>query len=358
MQLTVNRAALSEALDAVAPALPSRSIRPILQNVRLAAEKNLLRLTATDLDLSISTAIPAEVATPGTALVDGAHITTLLRRMRGDSATLALGTMLRIESTDGQFELIVADGTDFPSMADIPDGGHTAESEALAAALRSVRHATATNEAMYSLAGILFDADNGAVVATDTHRVVVARLDLGGKGKSIIPAKTCDIIAGLCDRAKSVRVVQTANLLHAACGDTRLCAHLIEGHFPRWNEVIPQTTAWPCRMRVERAELLRVVELARLSAGVLTRAVRITLGAQCEVSGESPEKGKGAAALDALEVKGACVITVNGDYLMQAAKAARGETLEIFIKDANSPIVIEVAGADGVEVISPVYPKN
>ena len=334
MQLTVNRSALAAALATVSPAIPSRGIRPILQNVRLSADGKLLRADATDLDLSISAALSADIGEPGSTLVPGAHLTTLIRRMRAESVTLTLGTTLRVESTDGRFELPVVAGDEagaFPALPEMPDGGEAIASAELSAALRAVRHATATNEAMYSLAGVLFDADEGAIVATDTHRVAVARVTIGGTGRSIIPAKSCDVMAGLCAQGDTARIVQTERLLHVACGDTRMATHLIEGNFPRWNEVIPATTGWPCAMRVDCAELLRAVELARMSAADMTRAVRITIGPHCEASSESPEHGKGAAAIEAVDVKGSGIVTVNGDYLAQAAISARGDTIEMFV---------------------------
>src|SRR5947199_8183939 len=81
MKFTITREQLQEGLGAVAAAIPAKTTLPVLANVLLEATKQGIRLSGTDLDIAVSTTVPAEVDTDGAVTLPAKKLVDIAREL-------------------------------------------------------------------------------------------------------------------------------------------------------------------------------------------------------------------------------------------------------------------------------------
>ena len=196
MKFTIERAALLRSLGHVQSVVERRNTIPILNNVLMKAGDGKLRLTATDMELSISETVEAETSTPGSVTAPAHIFYDIVRKLQD-------GAQIEVESADGDQQITVRAGRstfqlaclppdDFPVLGEdnLPNGFALA-ADAARGLIDHTRFAISTEETRYYLNGIYLHAaerDGTGVlraVATDGHRL--ARYDVA------LPAGAGDI---------------------------------------------------------------------------------------------------------------------------------------------------------------------
>ena len=81
MKLTITREQLQEGLVAVAASVPAKTTLPILSNILLEATKDGIRLSGTDLDISVSTTVPAQVDQEGAITLPARKLVEIVREL-------------------------------------------------------------------------------------------------------------------------------------------------------------------------------------------------------------------------------------------------------------------------------------
>src|SRR3569833_597546 len=188
MKINVERGAFLKALNHVQSVVERRNTIPILSNVLIEAGKGELKLTATDLDIEIVEALPADVLRSGSATAPAHMLYDIVRKLP-DGAQVQVellaseGGRLAVSAGSSRFELSCLPKEDFPQMAagTLPHRFRLAADD-LKRIISKTRFAISTEETRYYLNGIYLHAAKDAkppvmrAVATAGHRL--ARFDL------------------------------------------------------------------------------------------------------------------------------------------------------------------------------------
>jgi DNA polymerase-3 subunit beta len=98
VKIVVDQARLSQRLQAVCAVVPTKTTLSVLSNVLFSAEGNEVRLTATDLDLSMTTSLPAKVEEAGKACIPSKRILEIVRSLPALEVKLSVkGNAVRIQ---------------------------------------------------------------------------------------------------------------------------------------------------------------------------------------------------------------------------------------------------------------------
>src|SRR6058998_3212815 len=118
MKFTITREQLQEGLAAVAAAIPAKTTLPVLANVLVEATKQGLRLSGTDLDIAVSTAVPADVDTEGAATLPAKKLVDIARELPSGPVrfTAAGEARVGIECGRSKFKLLGLPREEFPSF--------------------------------------------------------------------------------------------------------------------------------------------------------------------------------------------------------------------------------------------------
>src|SRR6266581_1827730 len=248
MKFTITREQLQEGLSAVAAAVPAKTTLPVLANVLVEVTKQGLRLSGTDLDIAVTTTVPAEVDAEGAVTLPAKKLVDIARELPSGPVriTAAGESRVGIECGRSKFKLLGLPREEFPSFPAVKfDGAWKAAAGVVHKLVGHVAFAASTEESRPILNGVLWElrADRMRMVATNGHRL--ARMDIavsGGKETAdlIVPPKALEQIRRLFGAADVIEIARSENHLGFRSGETRVFTRLIEGPYPNYEQVIPR----------------------------------------------------------------------------------------------------------------------
>ncbi|MCC7427696.1 MAG: DNA polymerase III subunit beta [Alphaproteobacteria bacterium] len=371
MKFTVERAALLKALAHVQNVVERRNTIPILANVQIAVREGALTLAATDMDIAINEAVPAQASRNGATTAPAHTLYDIVRR-------LPEGAAIEFDFPGGDAQLSLRAGRfstslnclpvdDFPAMA---EGNLTHRFGLPANELRGLidrtRFAISTEETRYYLNGIyLHAAESGGVallraVATDGHRLARVELPLpdGAKGMPgvIVPRKTVNELRKLIEETSDpVEIALSDTKIKLAFGGVALTSKLIDGTFPDYERVIPKENDRVLRVP-NRAFSDAVGRVAAISSEK-TRAIKLSLSkGHLVLSASSPDQGQATEEVDDLSYDAQPLeIGFNHRYLLDVTDQVQGETVELRFADGAAPTTVQDAGdASALFVLMPM----
>jgi DNA polymerase III subunit beta len=369
MRVTVERSHLLKSLGHVHRVVERRNTIPILSNVLLRAEGSKLTMKATDLDLEVTEAVPAEIGQAGATSVP-AHILHDIVRKLPDGAEVSLdtgdGAQLALRSGRSNFALQILPETDFP---DLTAGDFAVRFSLPAAALKKLiertQFAISTEETRYYLNGIYLHAVKVGgksllrAVATDGHRLAQAQMEVPAGAEHmtgiIIPRKTVGEIQKLVEEPEAnVEIEVSDTKIRITIGPVVLTSKLIDGTFPDYVRVIPQGN--DKILKVDRGEFKDAVDRVSTISSERGRAVKLALSDGAMVlSVNNPDSGSATEELGVDYTADAIEIGFNSRYLLDVADQLETGTAEFRFADPGSPTLITDDGeTDALYVLMPM----
>ena len=357
MKINVERGAFLKALGHVQSVVERRNTIPILSNVLIEASKGRVKLTATDLDIEIVEAIPADVLRNGAATAPAHMLYDIVRKMPDGSqvqAELIAGDSGRLSVSAGsiRFELACLPREDFPQMTAgaLPHRFRLAAAE-LISLIEKTRFAISTEETRFYLNGIYLHAfkdgkhDCLRAVATDGHRLARYEMDTPEGGKDIpgviIPRKTVAELRRLLeDTEGAIEIGLSDTKVQFTFGGVELTSKLIDGSFPDYQRVIP--TSNDKVLTLDAKDFSQAVDRVSTISADKTRAVKLNLdGDRVTLSVVNPESGTATEELGANYTAEPIEIGFNARYLLDITGQIVGKDVRFLLADAGSPTLIE-----------------
>lgn len=359
MKLTIERAALLRSLGHVQSVVERRNTIPILANVLIDAADGKLRLTATDMDLTIVDEVEAEISDAGSTTAPAHTLYDIVRKLpEGSQVQLTTdgeSGRMALQSGRSEFSLSTLPREDFPAMGDVElPQSFSLQAKQLRDIIDRTRFAISTEETRYYLNGIYLHAtesDSTAVlraVATDGHRLARFELPLpdgaADMPSAIIPRKTVNEMRKLIDESDDpIRVSLSDTRIEFAFGATLLTSKLIDGTFPDYQRVIPvsndKTMEVDCRSFAEAVDRVSTISSEK------SRAVKLSVhSGSLTLSANSPENGSAVEELE-IDYGGQDLeIGFNSRYLLDIAQQIEGDGAQFAMADASSPTIVRDAG--------------
>jgi DNA polymerase-3 subunit beta len=355
---------LGKALGALVRVVPNRATLPVLGHILLEAAGDGLTLTATDLEIGVRTRVPAEVVEAGATTVPAKLLAGVVAALKAERLTAALTeNRLRIGAGRSSTTLHTTEADEFPPGPQPADGQPiTLPREELLAAVEQVRPAVSTDEARPVLTGVLLRLEGSrlVLVSTDGHRLVERSLEgvTSAEETAIVPVKAlAELGRVLKDEAGDIemRFASARNQVFIRCGASEVFSRLIEGQYPRYDEVIPKDASTV--VRAERTELVRAVRMVGVvSESASSRALSLLFDAGgVRLIAQTPEVGESEAEIEA-DVEGEAMwIALNARFLLDALAAADAERVELRLSGSQAPVLLRGAGAEScISVLMPI----
>lgn len=354
MKVFCSKETLLTGVNTVQRAVSAKATLPILQGIYLKAEGQSLIFTATDLEIGIHCQIPAQVTEEGAAVLPARLFSELVRKLPDTTITLELiDNTLHIHYFQSSLTLKSFDPEEFPLLPDLLDSqSFSLPTSLFKNMVKQTVIACAVEESRPVFTGILLQVEGPQLrlVATDTHRLAYCQAEFpnqeGLSFHGIIPAKTMLEISRLLKEEDEALDISYNNAqISFKFGNVHLLSRLIEGQFPPYNQVIPQSCETKVHLSlrsfldaVDRASLLSReggsgITIVRLNIDQDTETLKIE---------QTSEMGNISEQIEInIEGKG-LVISFNSKFLLDALKVIDSEF-----------IVLELSGAYGACVIRP-----
>jgi DNA polymerase-3 subunit beta len=342
------RDVLVEALGTAGRAAAGRGTSlPVLSGVRVQLTGDELRLTGTDLELTISVDVAVSGDGDGVVVLPGRLASDIVRALPAGSVSVEVADdEARIAAGRSEFSLRVLPADEFPRLTEATGEPVTLASAELAAALSQVVRAASSDDARPILTGVLLAAEAGGLrlVATDSYRLAIR--DLPGttvlsEGQHVlVPSRALQELARVLTGGAELTVRLGEREASFEVGGTRLTTVLIEGEFPPYERLIPQ--AQPNRLTVGREVLLEAVRRVKLLAREAT-PVRMAMSTDgLELVAVTQDVGQAHESLDAKFEGTDLTVAFNPEYLVQGIEVAPGDEVTIETVDALKPALLRV----------------
>ncbi len=363
MKATLTKTDFQRGISYVQNVVPSRSALPIISNVLLEVEKDQLKLSATDLRVGVECSVPARVAKQGKLSVSGMRLAEIARELPEKDVVME-GTednALSLKCDKIFFKILGLPGDEFPALPVIStETPLTFEQRQVREMFQKTAFAISTEQARYTLTGLLLDIDgiNVRAVATDGRRLSyahkTAEVPKGFKAAAIVPDKMVAEVVRLMKGEGDVKVEIGENQIALSFDTVRLVSQLIEGNFPDYRAAIPK--------KYEREVVVDTYEFTmatRRAAAVTSREfnsvkLHVKKGLMI-VSAATPDVGEAedeiAVSYDGDELD----IVFNPDYVLDALGSIESDRTVLQLKDGQSPGVLKPYGSDEyIYVVMPI----
>ena len=270
MRIVVDHAALAPALAIAARAVPTHSVRPVLNALLLTAADGHLTITGTDLETTIVATAPATVDEEGRAALPSRYLTDLMRRI--PAGNLEIGTdpasgIAKITWGRSHFTVHGYAAEDYPAVPPFPAApqrtfpqrllrdaiAHTAFAAAQGETARALLTGVELRMATGGLFALATDGFQAAVYATDPK---VQRPD---EGSLVVPAAVLQEVARvLTDSEEPCDVALNGHQVMFRCATTHVAARILEGKYFAVLDLVP--AAFPTVIRADRQTLLGALE--------------------------------------------------------------------------------------------------
>jgi DNA polymerase-3 subunit beta len=366
MELTVAKKDLLKLVTRMQGVAERKSTMPVLSNVLLAVDgPNALRLSATDLYLSISGRIPAEIAKGGSVAVPAKDLLERVRNMPDgpviivtqDNAT----TTLKAAGSARRYTLRGMPGDDFPPLPSAAEGAPTLalDVEVLQQLIGKTHFSISTDETRAHLNSALFEWDGDVVrmVTTDGHRLSKMEVSVAGRQASatmLIPLKAIQELRRLCDEATNdakeskdapkpqVQITQSGSSAFFHGAGMSFSVKLVDAQFPPYAQVIPQNS--DKQIRAPRATFSEALKAVSIAASERTGGVK--LGFQkgtMRISTESPESGDGFDEVPVDYAGAPITIGFNAKYFLDVLGSLDEEDVFLGLSGELDPAVVRPA---------------
>lgn len=332
----MDKETLLSGLQLVSRAVSNRAVTQSLAGVLLEAETGRLHLRATDMEMGIATSVEGEIEADHSVLLPGRLLLEVARSLPAGGVELQMRDAERdveIRAGGSRFHLRTLGAEDFPRLP-APEGeGMTIPAAALAATVDLVARAASRDDMRPVLTGVLVTASGKelSMVATDSYRLSVKRTELdreiSGTLEANVPARALRELSRIAvqEKADEVTVWLSRNQALFRAGPAMLNTRLIEGQFPNYRQLLPES--YDHDVRVRRDELLevtrRVSQLAQRNA-----PLRLSFSAsELTVAAETPEVGDAKETIPVAFEGEQLEIGFNPEFLKDGIESVEGDEL-------------------------------
>jgi DNA polymerase-3 subunit beta len=365
MKFSVPHERLLSRLLLAGRAVSTRSAMPSLGGILVTATGGSVELRATDMEVGLSLGLDADVDTEGTALLPGRLLVDVVRSLpSGEQVSVELRPEQRdVEITAGtaRFHLRTLSAEDFPRLPQLEGDTMTMPAGAFADTVERVARAASRDEVRPILTGILVSAEEKTLtmVATDSYRLSVKHTELeepvGQALEANVPARALRELARIVasEGAEEVEIALPGNQVLFRAGGVVLSSRLIEGQFPSYKQLIPES--FDHEVRLPREEFLaaarRVSQLAQRNA-----PLRLAFADQeLTIAAETPEVGDASEAMPAPFNGEALEIAFNPEFLIAGIESVETDEIVVRITSPLRPGLLEpLASEDFRYLVMPI----
>ncbi len=352
MRFDILKEILVDGVLTVQNVISSKTTLPILSNILVETQKDSIRLIATDLDIGISSIVPAEIKEEGSITIPAKRFADIVRELPNEEVSISAmkNNFLTVNCGKAFFKIMGLPKEDFPKLPEFKEALHiTLEQKTLKEMLNLTNFAMSHDETRYVLNGTLFLFKDKTItlVATDGKRLAFIKKEFPGmesfNRELIIPLKTISELNRLLKEEGMLRASFTENQVLFELNGTSIISRLIEGEFPNYQQVIPKEQKE--KIRINRENLLLATKRAALFTTQDSQSIKLEVfKGKLVISKNSPNIGEAREEVD-IDYKGPeLVVGFNPAYLLEPLKALGLDEIEFELVSSDKPGVIRTGG--------------
>ncbi|MCF6167580.1 DNA polymerase III subunit beta [Lutibacter sp.] len=294
MKFIVSSSQLLKQLQILGGVINNSNTLPILDNFLFELNQNELKISASDLETTMSTTIDVESDSEGSAAISARLLLDTLKTFPNQPLTFKTeeNNTVEISSSQGKYDMAYFDGNEFPKAISIESPNTTIiPGTVLATAISKTIFAAGNDDLRPVMSGVFFQftPESLTFVATDAHKLVkYSRTDITGNDTAefIMPKKPLNLLKGILGNVESDVTIEynDANAKFTFDNVILVC-RLIDGKYPNYEAVIPKEN--PNKLTVDRGTFLNSVKRVSIFSSKTTHQIRLKMaGTELNISAE------------------------------------------------------------------------
>lgn len=373
MKFIIRKEDLFNGIKIVERATSQKAVQPVLYNILIEAlENNTVRLTATDLVLTVITEVDAQVEQVGRITLPAKKLNEIVSKLGNDLVTVELeegSTSVNITCNKSKFDIIGIAASEFPPEVcnfEIDESKcFDIELKPFLKAIRQAGFASASYELSNLLSGIVCDFSNGIleIASTDGSRLARVRekinSDITEQTQLIIPSRTLNefVKMGAFIEDENIKICKEKSTIVLKTEKTLTISRLLEGQFPKYNQLIPSES--PKQAVVNVSQLIAALERASVMVNDKTCIVKMHFADnELTLSADTPDSGKSEDKIDIQYTAEELLIAFNYRFVLEALRIIESDEVIIGLNASLSATVLKPNSEDDfVCLIMPVQIK-
>ncbi len=365
MKAKFSRDALADALGLLTSVVPSRTPKPILRCLQINAQEKEVRICATDLEVGVNLLVSeVQVENPGEVIVPADRLAAIVRESADETLLLeAAEGKCEVKGADSHFTIFGQEPGQYPVVPSFDGAGdmEIALSE-LKVGIEQSLFATARESSRYAINGVLWEnkGKKMSFVATDGRRLAQCKVNLASAPdkkmaamKVIVPAKTMNLLSKINGGDKeTVTVKFVDNQILISCANVVISSNLVEGNFPKYEDIIP--TDYDKKLKLSTEAALSAAKRSALLTSEESRGIKLSINkGKIIFSGRAPETGDAQVDMP-VDYKGEPIeIGFNPQFLIDALRIIKTPEFELELGQPDRPGLIK-SGANFLYVLMPI----
>ncbi|HEA84481.1 MAG TPA: DNA polymerase III subunit beta [Candidatus Wildermuthbacteria bacterium] len=364
MKSIILRENLKEGLSVVERVAVKSISLPILNNILITTAKNILELSATDLEMGIRYRILAKNEGEGGVVVPAKFLSSFIGLLSDPQITLeGKEKILVVDSKNHHTEIKALNLDDFPIIPTTQNEENAIEvsAQAFCQGIGQVVGVTSQSQTRPEITGVYISFGKSAVkiVATDSFRLAERTLQLGRENGSehtfILPQKTArEIVAVLGDKPGKMKIYISPNQVtfryegedSPSQLHIEIVSRVIDGEYPNYQEVIPKQTETKATM--DKNELINQIRAASIFANKM-QELRFSLdpkSKKAELVSQNTDLGSHSSSLQIEGDGEKTAASFNWRFFLEGVSQVRTDRIEIGMNGEEGASVIKAAGGN------------
>ncbi len=294
MKFIVSSKQLLKQLQILGGVINNNNTLPILDNFLFELSEKQLKISASDLETTMSTSIEVDGDTNGIVAINARLLLDTLKTFPEQPLTFVVedNHTIEISSDSGKYALAYADGKEFPKAIELESPNSTTlQAEILATAIAKTIFASGNDDLRPVMSGVFFQfsTENLTFVATDAHKLVkYVRNDVSANEVSefIMPKKPLNLLKTILSGSDNDVIIEyNESNAKFTFENTILICRLIDGKYPNYEAVIPKEN--PNKLTLDRSSFLNSVRRVSIFSSKTTHQIRLKMaGTELNISAE------------------------------------------------------------------------
>lgn len=359
MKIQITQSNLNRALSLLSRVASSRTPLPILANILLKASKGSLELSATNLEVGLTHKTAGKIDEEGSVTIPAKLLHDFVSQLPKDLTVDLVFEESKLFISAGSYSSHIQGmaADDFPALPVIKNGNVIKiEPSKLKSALEKTMLAASNDETRPVLSGVYFHTHGNKllIAATDGYRLAESEIiETTEDIKAIVPTSALqDVLKIIQDsEEESISLQFSEGQFGVAAGETQLVSRLIEGQYPEYGQLIPETSE--INFSVDRSELLTAAKLAGLFARESGGSITIKASessSEVIVKSVASQVGDNSSAIKG-EVSGSGEVVLNVRYLTDALNSFDSKEVHFRFSGSISPCVLTSPSQSGYQHI-------
>ena len=354
MRFTISREKLQEGLAAVTAAVPAKTTLPVLANLLVETTERGIRLSATDLDIAVSTEVSADVESAGSITIPAKKLSEIARELPPSPVKISASGEQRVtlECGRSKFKLLGLPRDEFPTFPSVRfNESWRVKSGELQKLISHTAFAVSTEESRPILNGVLWELrdDKMRMVATNGHRLAKMEVPVEASsappGDLIVPPKALDQIRRLFPAEEELEIARGDNHLGFRSPFTSVFTRLVEGPYPNYEQVIPKDNDRYCL--ADKGALTGALKRMSVIASDQTHRIKMSFNTgMLKFSVTTPDLGEAQDELPVQYNGDQLDIGFNATYLLEILRYMPTEQVRLTFKAPERAATIEPEGWD------------